>query len=261
VALAVRERPLDGQTRGWDDGHRKTNQPPDQEAAMPHRLLALAAVALLAAPAPGDGPRRVVRESIEWLDVWVPGNEVKGLPRVLLIGDSITRGYHGEVERRLKGKAVVARLTTSKGLGDPGLVAEVALVLSQTRFDVVHFNNGLHGWGYTEGEYARALPGLVDAIRKGAPGAKLVWANTTPVRVSGNPKRLDPKTERVRARNKAAAAYMKRRGIPTDDLFGLAEGHPEWYSADGVHFTARGTAALGAQVAARLLRVLADARR
>jgi lysophospholipase L1-like esterase len=198
----------------------------------------------------------VVRESIEWLDVWVPGNDVKGLPRVLLIGDSTTRGYYPEVERRLKGKAVVARLTTSKSLGDPGLLAEVALVLSQTRFDVVHFNNGLHGWGYTEGEYARALPSLVAATRKGAPGARLVWASTTPVRVARNVARLDPKTERVRARNKAAAAYMKREGIPTDDLFGLAEGHPEWYAGDGVHFNARGR-----QVAARLLRVLAETRR
>jgi hypothetical protein len=54
----------------------------------------------------------VVRENIEWLDVWVPGNEVKGLPRVLLIGDSIPRGSYGEVEGRLKDKAVVARSAT-----------------------------------------------------------------------------------------------------------------------------------------------------
>jgi lysophospholipase L1-like esterase len=228
---------------------------------MPRRLLALAALALVAVPARGDEPPRVVRENIEWLDVWVPGNAVKGLPRVLLIGDSITRGYYGEVEKRLKGKAVVARLTTSKSLGDPGLLAEVVLVLSQARFDVVHFNNGLHGWGYTEDEYARALPALVDAIRKGAPGARLVWASTTPVRVAGSPDRLDPKTERVKARNRAAAEFMGWKGIPVDDLFGLVQGHPEWYAGDGVHFNAQGTAALGRQVADHLLRVLADARR
>ena len=40
---------------------------------MPRRLLALASVALIAVPAPAAGPPRVVRESIEWLDVWVPG--------------------------------------------------------------------------------------------------------------------------------------------------------------------------------------------
>jgi lysophospholipase L1-like esterase len=228
---------------------------------MPRRLLVLAAFALVAASARGDEPPRVVRENIEWLDVWVPGNEVKGVPRVLLVGDSITRGYYGEVEKRLKGKAVVARLTTSKSLGDPGLLAEVGLVLSQTRFDIVHFNNGLHGWGYTEQEYARALPGLVEAIRKGAPGAKLVWASTTPVSVAGSPDRLDPKTNRVKARNRAAAEFLGRQGIPVNDLFGLVQGHPEWYSRDGVHLNAQGTAALGSQVADHLLRMLGEARR
>jgi hypothetical protein len=50
------------------------------------------------------------------------------------------------------------------------------------QFDVVHFNNGMHGWAYSEEEYGRALPGLLQVIRKCAPNAKLIWANTTPVR-------------------------------------------------------------------------------
>ena len=70
---------------------------------------------------------------------------------MLLIGDSITQGYYGQVAERLKGKASVARLTTSKSVGDPALLAEVALVLGQCRFDVVHFNNGLHGLGLQRG--------------------------------------------------------------------------------------------------------------
>ena len=56
----------------------------------------------------------MVRENIEWLDVWVPGNNVTDRPRVLLIGDSITRGYYKAVEDKLKGKAVVCRLATSR---------------------------------------------------------------------------------------------------------------------------------------------------
>jgi len=46
----------------------------------------------------------------EWCDIWIShANETK-LPRVLLIGDSIARDYYPEVERRLAGKAFVARL-------------------------------------------------------------------------------------------------------------------------------------------------------
>jgi hypothetical protein len=92
---------------------------------------------------------------------------------VLLIGDSITGGYGPKVADALKGKASVARLTTSNSIGDPALLAEVALVLGQCRFDVVHFNNGLHGWGYSEEEYQKCFPELVATIRKHAPQAKL----------------------------------------------------------------------------------------
>src|SRR4051794_35302051 len=101
-----------------------------------HFLTAVCLLAL-APPAPAADPPPVVREDIEWLDVWVPGNNTKGLLRVLLVGDSITRGYYQGVADRLKGKAVVARLTTSKGLGDPALLDEVRLVLGQAKFDVV----------------------------------------------------------------------------------------------------------------------------
>jgi lysophospholipase L1-like esterase len=221
---------------------------------MTRLTLATAVVLLLAAPTvPAAEPPRVVRENVERLDVWVPGNSVKDQPRVLLIGDSITRGYYKTVEDKLKGKAVVCRLTTSKSLGDPALLDEVKLVLGQARFDVVHFNNGMHGWGYTEDEYARAIPDLVAAIRKGAPGAKLVWASTTPVRVAGKVEQLDPKIDRVKARNKAAAEVMAKEKIPTNDLFALVTDKVELFSSDGVHLNAKGSAAMGEQVATHVL--------
>lgn len=93
------------------------------------------------------------RETVEWIDVWLPHTNDDKLPRVLLIGNSITRGYYPKVEKLLKGKAYVARLTTSKSLGDPALIQEINLIMSYGKFDLVHFNNGLHGWEYTEDEY------------------------------------------------------------------------------------------------------------
>ena len=128
-------------------------------------------------------------------------------------------------------------------------------VLGQAKFDVVHFDNGMHGWGYTEDEYAKAIPDLVATIRKGAPAAKLVWASTTPVRVNGKVDQLDPKTDRVKARNTAAAEVMAKEKIPTDDLFALVADKPEWFSNDGVHLNAKGSTAMGEQVA-REIRLL-----
>ena len=37
--------------------------------------------------------QKIVREHIEWSDVWIPGANKTDLPHVLLIGNSITRGY------------------------------------------------------------------------------------------------------------------------------------------------------------------------
>src|SRR5580765_6058769 len=77
------------------------------------------------------------RESIEWCDIWISHANETNLPRVLLIGDSIARDYYPEVEKRLDGKAYVARLTTSRFITDPVLLKEIELVLDQARFNVI----------------------------------------------------------------------------------------------------------------------------
>jgi lysophospholipase L1-like esterase len=198
----------------------------------------------------------VAREAIEWCNVWIPDAAGTKLPRVLLIGDSITQGYSSKVAETLKGKASVARLTTSKSIGDPALLAEVALVLGQARFDVVHFNNGLHGWGYSEAEYERHFPELVAAIRKNAPQAKLIWATTTPIRTSKDLGAIAEGTKRVLARNKIAERIVAREGIAVDDLYGLVKDHPEYWSHDGVHFNGKGIAVEADLVVKAVLAIL-----
>src|SRR3989442_8419187 len=95
------------------------------------------------------------REAIEWCDIWISHANETNLPRVLLIGDSIARDYYAEVEKRLTGKAFVARLATSRFVADPVLLKEIELVLDETKFDVIHFNNGMHGWQHRDAEYRK----------------------------------------------------------------------------------------------------------
>jgi len=206
--------------------------------------------------ADGAAAPRVVRENIEWADIWLPGSDKTDRPHVLLIGDSITRAYYSAVEKDLGNRVYVGRLATSKSLGDPALLDEVALVLRQTHFDVIHCNNGMHGHGYTEEEYGRDLPKLIAVLRAGAPQAKLILATTTPQRTSGKLAQLTEFTEHIKARNALVRELAGKENIPVDDLFALLENHPDYYSADGTHSNGKGVEVEGKQVAAAIMAVL-----
>src|SRR5258708_36742591 len=160
------------------------------------------------------------RESIEWCDIWIShANETK-LPRVLLIGDCITRAYYPQVEKHLEGRAYVARLSSSAFISDSVLIKQIEMVLGAYKFDVIHFNNGMHGWQHSEKEYEQAFPKFLATIQKYAPDAKLIWANTTPLKVSptlppGN--RTQATDERIAARNAIASELVQPNGIPVVD--------------------------------------------
>ena len=116
--------------------------------------------------------KNVHREDIEWCNTWMVNVNSNDLPHVLLIGNSITGIYGGEVEKGLKGKAYCSRLTTSKSLGDPMYLKEVEMALQHNTYKIIHFNNGLHGAEYTEDEYMRDFPKLIALLKKYSPKAK-----------------------------------------------------------------------------------------
>jgi lysophospholipase L1-like esterase len=162
-------------------------------------------------------PSHEVREDIEWLDVWLPH-------------------------------------TNDHDLGDPALLSEVELILRNYSADVIHFNNGLHGSEYTEQQYAEALPALLAVFKRTAPKARLIWASSTDVVGSRQPKDLT--LARIIARNRLAATVVAQQGIAVDDLFSVVKDHADYHLADGVHFTPQGYATLAAQVAASAKSVL-----
>ena len=198
------------------------------------------------------------REPIEWCDIWISHANETNLPRVLLIGDSITRAYYPQVEKQLSGKAHVARLATSRFISDPVLLQEIALVLDNNKFDVIHFNNGMHGWQHSEKEYRDAFPKFLATIKTHAPNAKLIWASTTTLKVSPTSPLGDQtqsSDERIARRNAIALEFVKLQGTDVDDLNSLVKGHPEYHS-DNVHFSDQGIALQAAQVAAHIEKLL-----
>jgi lysophospholipase L1-like esterase len=205
-------------------------------------------------PAENDPPT-LHRERIEWCDIWFTDAEKDALPRVLLIGDSITRGYFDGVEKLLSGKAYCARLATSRSVCDPVFFKELDLVLPQYPLAVIHFNNGLHGWDYSEEEYEAGFIRFIEALQKTAPTAKLICAASTPVLEDGG---MAESAARVAARNAIAQRLCEAAGIPFNDLYTPASEHPEYFGGDGVHFNDKGRAAQATLVGTAVEGLLAE---
>src|SRR5260370_34904088 len=104
-------------------------------------------------------------EEIEWSWEVRPAQVDSKLPNVLPVGDSITRNYYPEVQRQLSHGANVYLMATSASAGDPRLPRQLSefSVAEAVSFKVVHFNNGMHGWTYSEGDYRAAFPSFLAA--------------------------------------------------------------------------------------------------
>ena len=186
-------------------------------------------------------------EEIEWTWEVRPAHVDAKLPNVLLVGDSITRNYYPEVQRQLAKIANVYLFAASTSVGDPRLLHQLAEFskLEAVPFNVVHFNNGMHGWTYSEAEYSAAFPSYLHALHKIAPKASFIWAAITPVKVEDTP---GPTNARIQARNRLAQTFVSHAGIPVDDQYALMTQHADLYE-DHVHFNAAGAIVQGQQVA------------
>lgn len=197
------------------------------------------------------------REEYEWSMFWHAHAADTTLPRVLLIGDSITNQYHNSVDSSLVGIANVSRLATSKPLGSPMLLKEIEMMMAEYDFDVVHFNNGLHGWRYSEEEYAAALPQMYELIHRMAPDAKLIWATCTAIHEGEGMKSFDKRTSRVIERNRLAKAFFYDKPVKIDDLYEIVSLDPANYEGgDGCHLNPLGVKRAAEQVSSMIKQLL-----
>lgn len=166
------------------------------------------------------------------------------LPRVLLIGDSVSRGYTQAVRTALAGKANVHRAPANCGPTASG-IKNIEVWLGGGRWDVIHFNFGIHDRNTPVDEYTGRLDQLVARMKQ--TGARLIWASTTPI--PDDPPKKQASASVVE-RNKAAAALMTRHGIATDDLFAaITPRLADMQNPNDVHFTTKGYEFLGEVVA------------
>lgn len=200
--------------------------------------------------------------------------DVEGLPRVLLIGDSISIGYTVGVRENLKGKANVHRPLANCGPTTSG-VAKIDEWLKTggegKKWEVIHFNWGLHDLKYMgpnkenladpkaetshqqvpPAEYEKNLTALVEKLK--ATGAKLIWRNTTPVPPGAGGRVVGDSVKY----NEVAAKVMKANDIPTHDLYTVSkERMEELMLPANVHFKSEGNEVLARMVSDRILEEL-----
>ncbi len=173
------------------------------------------------------------------------------LPRVLLIGDSISIGYTLPVRELLKDAANVHRIPTNGGPTSNG-IKHIEAWLGDGKWDVIHFNWGLHDLKLIEGQqqvvpadYEANLRELV--VRMKRTGATLVWCTTTPVPDGDlNPPR---RFHDVLDYNQIAARVMAEEKIITNDLYEFAKPkQAEIQKPKDVHFSEAGSRVLAQQV-------------
>ena len=215
-------------------------------------------VLALLAPIFAAAQTEVVRQPSHPFDI-VP--DKPDLPRVLLIGDSISMGYTWPVRDLMAGKANIHRPTENCGPTSRG-VANLDAWLGDGKWDVIHFNFGLHDLKRMEGgvpqvvpdDYEKNLRTIVARLRK--TGARLIWANTTPVPLADMRPTRYP--EDVIWYNNVAEKVMKQNNIEIDDLYGFALPQLDNIQRPkNVHFRDAGSKVLATKVAETINQALA----
>lgn len=179
----------------------------------------------------GCATQKIIREDIEWSDFWWEHEGDQSKPRVLFIGNSISRAYFPEVTAKLSDIANCDRYSTSRSIEDPSLYKETKIAMGKYHHSVIHFNNGLHGMHLNGDQYEKGLTKYVRFLKRHkSPTCQLVYSLTTPVSSPEPAIKLDPvKNAVIMERNRIARKIMEENGIPVIDLYSLMESDLDQY--------------------------------
>ena len=196
-------------------------------------------------------------------------NNAKELPKVLLIGDSISIGYLPFVQEIMQGKASVDRIPLNANgkaencQGTTNGVQNIDRWLGKTKWDVIHFNFGLHDIKHVKPstgknsndpndpqqadlkQYKKNLKEIVKKLK--ATGAQLIFATTTPYPEGTKPLRAFGDEIKY---NRAAIKIMKKNDIEINDLHSFVQPRmQELQKSVNVHFTDYGSKEIATRVA------------
>ena len=193
------------------------------------------------------------------------------LPKVLILGDSISIGYTPYVQSILKGRAEVSRPLNKKGgaencQGTTRGLSELDRWLGDTKWDVIHFNFGLHDLKHVDDSGKNSTdpndPQQADAKTYGKnlskitkrlveTEARLIFATTTPYpdKTTGVLRRAD----QPEIYNAIALKIMNKHKIEINDLYAFVKPRmKELMRPANVHFTPEGSKILAKEVVSHI---------
>lgn len=232
----------------------------------PAPLLSLLVLTLLAIAGCSAPPQASTSANPTQAKTKQPAPADQPLPKVLIIGDSISMGYHKTVVELTQGVADVSRIPMNGQWAGTG-VKKIDVWLGDTRWDVIHVNFGLwdmYGWEFAKEDlspkaYGQRLEKIITRLKQ--TDATLIWATTTPACPAAEvTMRKRFKTDVIISEQleqqylDAAAAVMKKHNVRINDLHALVKPDLDalLLGPDNVHFTKAGKEMLGKQVAAEI---------
>lgn len=197
---------------------------------------------------------------------------VRKIPNVLLYGDSISIGYTPAVRKGLEGQATVFRLYKNGGSSQqfiPNMDKMNETMFQPNlrdgwkfKWDLVHFNVGLHDLKYLKGkhlnkngeqvssigQYKENLDKICKYLKTKYPEAKLVFATTTPVPENAKGRYKGDSIKFNTAAGEILAGYPE---IAINDLYAFTMPQREaWAKEPGnVHYNELGSTEQGKEVA------------
>jgi hypothetical protein len=179
------------------------------------------------------------------------------LPKVLLIGDSHVERYYDLVAKNLGANVSCSKFTTSKSLGDPVFIKQLESVLMLANFDIICFNNGLHGADYSIEEYSKFVPIAYNLLRKNT-RKSVIWVNSTAIREKDHIDKFGSRNQQIKERNKFLSDYTKSNNIVLVDFYSKTADNIEYYSNDGVHFNNMGVNVEAGLLKQKILEIIND---
>lgn len=196
----------------------------------------------------------------------VSTGQEKGVPNVLIIGDSISLGYAPYVKTQLQGRVNIVH-APGNNAGTTLGCQKLTEWLGDTQWDLIHFNWGLHDLKHVKADtgqnsndpndpqqadiqqYKKNMEQLVKQLKRTR--AKLIFATTTPYPAGVKPCRLPEDAQRY---NRVACQIMKKNGITVNDLHDyILPRLQELQQPVNVHFSKQGSEVLAAQVVTSIM--------